>query len=86
MALLVKPHARKHSEGVKAFLEESIVRRELADNFCFYQPNCAHLSDCQHACKAAPAPAMWSSCDRASKAHVRARDRGLNTRGPRRRR
>ena len=37
MALLVKQHARKHPESVKAFLEESIVRRELADNFCFYQ-------------------------------------------------
>ncbi|GAB2274098.1 DNA photolyase phr1 [Dionaea muscipula] len=26
-------------EAVDAFLEELIVRRELADNFCFYQPN-----------------------------------------------
>ncbi|KAJ8603783.1 hypothetical protein CTAYLR_000180 [Chrysophaeum taylorii] len=25
--------------GVKAFIEESVVRRELADNFCLYQPN-----------------------------------------------
>ncbi|KAL1529069.1 hypothetical protein AB1Y20_000031 [Prymnesium parvum] len=38
MALLVKAHSSKHSESVKSFLEESIVRRELADNFCFYQP------------------------------------------------
>jgi len=39
MALLVKSHARSHGEGVKAFLEESIVRRELSDNFCFYNAN-----------------------------------------------
>ncbi|XP_021736017.1 deoxyribodipyrimidine photo-lyase-like [Chenopodium quinoa] len=26
-------------EAVDAFLEELIVRRELADNFCYYQPN-----------------------------------------------
>ena len=24
---------------IEAFLEELIVRRELADNFCFYQPH-----------------------------------------------
>lgn len=33
----------RHSDGTKtnkdAFLEELIVRRELSDNFCFYQPN-----------------------------------------------
>lgn len=28
----------KHSEGAAAFLEESIVRRELSDNYCFYNP------------------------------------------------
>lgn len=39
MALMVKEHHRKHSESVKSFLEESVVRRELADNFCFYQPH-----------------------------------------------
>jgi deoxyribodipyrimidine photo-lyase len=27
------------SEFSKAFLEEMIIRRELSDNFCFYQPN-----------------------------------------------
>lgn len=26
-------------KAVDAFLEELIVRRELADNFCFYQPH-----------------------------------------------
>lgn len=25
-------------QSVDAFLEELIVRRELADNFCYYQP------------------------------------------------
>ena len=39
MALSVKAHSGRYHEGVKAFLEESIVRRELADNFCFYQPS-----------------------------------------------
>jgi len=39
MALIVKGHNRSQAEGVKAFLEESIVRRELADNFCHYQPH-----------------------------------------------
>lgn len=24
---------------VQSFIEEAVVRRELADNFCFYQPN-----------------------------------------------
>ena len=39
---MVKEYARKHSscsEGAKAFIEESVVRRELSDNFCFYNPN-----------------------------------------------
>ena len=38
-ALRVKAERSRHSASVKAFLEESIVRRELADNFCFYQPS-----------------------------------------------
>uniref|UniRef100_A0A8D9AKC5 Deoxyribodipyrimidine photo-lyase n=1 Tax=Cacopsylla melanoneura TaxID=428564 RepID=A0A8D9AKC5_9HEMI len=29
----------KHSKAVESFLEEAIVRRELADNFCFYNKN-----------------------------------------------
>lgn len=40
-AIVVKEYARKHSscsEGAKAFIEESVVRRELSDNFCFYNP------------------------------------------------
>ncbi len=40
MALVAKAHpaAKRHNESIKSFLEESIVRRELSDNFCFYQP------------------------------------------------
>ena len=33
-------------EGVDAFLEEAVVRRELSDNFCFYEPNYDNLSCC----------------------------------------
>jgi len=31
--------------AVDGFLEEMIIRRELADNFCFYEPNYDNL-DC----------------------------------------
>ncbi|CAF1108553.1 unnamed protein product [Brachionus calyciflorus] len=41
--LEVKKYASKNSEAVKALMEESIVRRELADNFCYYQPNYDNL-------------------------------------------
>jgi deoxyribodipyrimidine photo-lyase len=37
-ALAAKAHAKAHSKAVEGFLEELIVRRELADNFCFYNP------------------------------------------------
>ncbi|RVE51139.1 hypothetical protein evm_004282 [Chilo suppressalis] len=39
VALCVQEYKSKHTESVNAFLEEAIVRRELADNFCFY---CEH--------------------------------------------
>ena len=42
-ALLVKAHYSKHGEGVKSYLEEAIVRRELSDNFCYYEPNYDNL-------------------------------------------
>jgi len=38
VALLVNK-ARVHAEEKQAFLEELIVRRELADNFCYYNEN-----------------------------------------------
>ena len=37
MALRVKQHAKARSDSVASFLEESIVRRELSDNFCHYE-------------------------------------------------
>ena len=33
-------------EGVDGFLEELIVRRELSDNFCTYEPNYDNLGAC----------------------------------------
>lgn len=43
-ALEVKKYAAKHPEkaiqdGAEAFIEESIVRRELSANFCYYNPH-----------------------------------------------
>ena len=37
--LEVKKYASKCSNSVKALMEETIVRRELSENFCYYQPN-----------------------------------------------
>ncbi|XP_060098824.1 deoxyribodipyrimidine photo-lyase-like [Heteronotia binoei] len=37
--LEVSKHRRRYKESVEAFVEEAVVRRELADNFCFYNPN-----------------------------------------------
>ncbi|XP_058830186.1 deoxyribodipyrimidine photo-lyase isoform X2 [Topomyia yanbarensis] len=34
--LAVKQYGKGFSEGVAAFCEEAIIRRELADNFCYY--------------------------------------------------
>lgn len=39
VALCVQEYKFKITEGVNAFLEEAIVRRELSDNYCFY---CEH--------------------------------------------
>merc|ERR1711924_446647 len=38
-ALRVREERSKHAESVASYLEEQIVRRELSDNFCHYQPN-----------------------------------------------
>lgn len=35
----VKKYASKYSNSVKALMEETIVRRELSENFCYFQPN-----------------------------------------------
>ena len=42
-ALAAKAHARAHSKAVEGFVEELVVRRELADNFCFYNKNYDNL-------------------------------------------
>lgn len=34
--LRVREFRNKSKESVEAFIEEAVVRRELADNFCFY--------------------------------------------------
>jgi deoxyribodipyrimidine photo-lyase len=39
VALEVQKRGRLNAEARDAFLEELIVRRELADNFCFYNPD-----------------------------------------------
>ncbi|KAF4519522.1 hypothetical protein B566_EDAN010706 [Ephemera danica] len=36
--LTVNKFKSKYAESVAAFVEESVVRRELSDNFCFYNP------------------------------------------------
>ena len=72
MALIVKEHSRSHNESVASFLEESIVRRELADNFCFYQPHYDSLEGRRRlGGRDAPRPRR-----RPARAHVHARADG----------
>lgn len=42
----MKKYRSKYSESVAAFLEEAIVRRELSDNFCFYNEHYDSLKGC----------------------------------------
>lgn len=37
--LTVKKYRKLYPESVDAFVEEAVIRRELSDNFCFYNPN-----------------------------------------------
>lgn len=37
--LCVNKYKKRYSESVAAYCEEAIVRRELSDNFCFYNEN-----------------------------------------------
>jgi deoxyribodipyrimidine photo-lyase len=39
VALEITKHRKVSSTAVDTFLEEAVVRRELSDNFCFYEPN-----------------------------------------------
>ncbi|CAI5468091.1 unnamed protein product, partial [Closterium sp. Yama58-4] len=43
-ALEARKLRKQHSKSVDAFLEELVVRRELADNYCFHQPHYDSLS------------------------------------------
>lgn len=46
VAVAVGSQRNAHPEAVDAFLEELIVRRELSDNFCYYNPNYDRFSGC----------------------------------------
>lgn len=35
-AVLRVKQSKRYPEGVKAFIEQAIIRRELSDNLCFY--------------------------------------------------
>ncbi|KAJ8310533.1 hypothetical protein KUTeg_012398 [Tegillarca granosa] len=37
--LMVRQYRSRCKEGVDAYIEEAIIRRELSDNFCFYNEN-----------------------------------------------
>ncbi|XP_063992936.1 deoxyribodipyrimidine photo-lyase-like [Diachasmimorpha longicaudata] len=37
--LEVQEYKKDHPESVKSFIEEAVIRRELSDNFCFYNEN-----------------------------------------------
>ena len=39
-------YSKKYSEAVASFVEEIVVRRELSDNFCHYQPKYDSLQGC----------------------------------------
>ena len=36
---MVRQYRSRYKESVEAFIEEAVVRRELADNFCYYNKN-----------------------------------------------
>lgn len=44
MLLEVKRWGKRLTESVASFAEELVVRRELADNFCFYNDNYDNLN------------------------------------------
>lgn len=39
LSITDKTIAGKSNKSIEAYVEEAVVRRELSDNFCFYQPN-----------------------------------------------
>lgn len=42
--LEVKKYKAKYAKGVDAYVEEACIRRELSDNFCYYNPNYDNLN------------------------------------------
>ena len=34
--LTVRQYRSKYKESVESYIEEAVIRRELSDNFCFY--------------------------------------------------
>jgi deoxyribodipyrimidine photo-lyase len=44
--LEAKAHSKRYSESVASFIEEIVVRRELSDNFCHYNPRYDSLEGC----------------------------------------
>lgn len=44
--LEVQKYKSKHKDSVAAYLEEAIVRRELSENFCFYNEHYDSLKGC----------------------------------------
>lgn len=42
-AVLRVKKAKSYPDGVKAFIEQGVVRRELSDNLCFYNGECLLL-------------------------------------------
>ncbi|CAM9823819.1 unnamed protein product [Ascophyllum nodosum] len=47
-AVMPVKSTKRYPEGVKAFMEQCIVRRELSDNFCFYNEKYDDLSGAAH--------------------------------------
>jgi len=41
--LEAKKHSRRYSKSVEVFVEEALVRRELSDNYCYYNNNYDNL-------------------------------------------
>jgi deoxyribodipyrimidine photo-lyase len=44
-ALEARKYRKSHPKAVDSFLEELVVRRELSDNYCYYQPNYDNVSN-----------------------------------------
>lgn len=44
--LEIKQYKSQFPKSVEAYMEEAIVRRELADNFCYYQKNYDNINGC----------------------------------------